>query len=247
MASFRMTKQFVDNLLQSDSWQERLPELDDYAPKKLVGTLFSLLLSPAPEVPWRAVTAFGKVVDRMARENFEDARIVMRQLIWRMNEESGNIGWGIGETWGEIMAVNERLANEYHTILLSYVQEYEGICHGNFLDHPPLRWGVLWGLGRLAQERPELLEKGLADLEEILNPAKAMEGKEGTYEGLECHDAQARGLACWALGNIGAARSMEPLSRLLDDQTPVSLFRNNRLESTTVSALAREAVERIES
>ncbi len=245
MASFRRTKHFVENVLKSASWQERLAELDAYPPKKLVGSLFSMLLNPDPLVSWRAVAAFGRVVDRMAAERFEDARIVMRQLIWRMNEESGNIGWGIGEVWGEIMAVNERLANEYHTILLSYVQEYEGICHGNFLDHPPLRWGVLWGLGRLSQERPGLLEKGLKDLEEVINPAKAMEGKEGTYQGLECHDAQARGLACWALGNIGARRSLEPLGRISDDRGGVRLFRNGCMEATTVGELAREAMGKI--
>lgn len=245
MASFRRTKRIVENVLRADDWQERLAELETYPPKKLVGALFSMLLNPDALVPWRAVVAFGKVVDRMAGRNMEDARIVMRQLIWRMNEESGNIGWGIGEIWGEIMARNERLADDYHTILLSYVQEYEGICHGNFLDHPPLRWGVLWGLGRLAQERPELLEKGLDDLELVLDPAKVMEGREGTYEGLECHDAQARGLACWALGAVGAQRSLEPLRRVLDDRGEVRLFCDGRMEETTVGALAGEAIGRI--
>jgi len=90
----------------------------------------------------------------LADADMEAARVVMRRMIWQLNEESGGIGWGMPEAMGETMARHEGLAQEYAHMLVSYIQE-----DGNFLEHVPLQRGVLWGLGRLAQARPWLVEE----------------------------------------------------------------------------------------
>jgi hypothetical protein len=78
----------------------------------------------------------------------------MRRMIWNLNDESGGIGWGSPETMGESMACHNRLAGEYHRILVSYIRP-----DGNFLEHPELQKGLLWGLARLAAVQPELARK----------------------------------------------------------------------------------------
>lgn len=246
MSKIRELKRRLVEVLGEPDWRERLSAFDAEPPKELVGPLLSLLLHREELVRWRAVRAFGRTMERLAGESIEEARVVMRRLMWHMNEESGNIGWGIAETMGEVMARDERLAKEYHTILLSYVQEGGGpLCHGNFLDHPPLRWGVLWGLARLAESRPELLAKAVDDLCVVLDPSKSMEGREYTYEGLECHDATARGLAARALGFICDERGRPCLERVRGDEAVLRVYLDDEMVETTVGALAEEALGRL--
>ncbi|MEA3417440.1 MAG: hypothetical protein U9R02_15080 [Thermodesulfobacteriota bacterium] len=52
----------------------------------------------------------GVVVSNLADHDMESARVIMRRLIWNLNDESGGIGWGSPEAMGEIMARNNRLA-----------------------------------------------------------------------------------------------------------------------------------------
>lgn len=250
MAGFRELKPKVGEMLRAADFAARLPEFDAFPARQAAGALFSFLLPRDPLVKWHAVTAFGRVMNRLFAENPESARQVMRQMLWRMNEESGSIGWGVPETMGEVMAVNRRLAEEYARLLISYIRPLAGrACDDNFLDHPPLRWGVYWGLARLAQAHPDLAADAVPELISVLDPELAMEGRENTYEGLTCHDAQSRGLAAWALGILGAAgaapEAAQALDDRLDDRGAVTLYRHGRLETTTVGALAAQARQRI--
>ncbi|MEG6551164.1 hypothetical protein V6C53_13085, partial [Desulfocurvibacter africanus] len=157
MARFRELKAGLVQALTSDDWSKQVESLAGERPGDLIGPLFQMLLHRDDLVRWRAVEAFGLIVSSLARRDMEAARVVMRQMMWRLNEESGNIGWGVAEAMGAILAGHEGLAREYHSILVSYVREAGGdICHGNYLDNAALRRGVLWGLGRLARTRPEL-------------------------------------------------------------------------------------------
>ena len=44
------------------------------------------------------------VVSRLADSDMEAARVIMRRLMWNLNDESGGIGWGSPEAMGEILA-----------------------------------------------------------------------------------------------------------------------------------------------
>lgn len=122
-----------------------MKELLEIPPSKSINPLFSFIQNTDEEIKWRAVRAMGKVVALMASENLESARVVMRRLMWSLNDESGGIGWGAPEAMGEIMAQDKRLRDEYYKILLSYIDE-----DGNYLEHEPLRKGAIWALERIS-------------------------------------------------------------------------------------------------
>lgn len=227
MARFRNLKKTVRDILSRPGWEEELFALDETL-QTLVGPLFGMLLARDELVRWRAAEALGACADRMAQARMEQARVLMRQFMWRMNEESGNLGWGIPESMACAMARNERLAAEYHTILASYIYCDEA-CDGNYLDHAPLRTAVFWGLGRLAQVRPQLVEHA----------------ERFILCGLDDPDPGNRGLAAWTLGILRSADASGPLKNLVGDDAPVRLFRDGEVVEMSVGALAREAVQRI--
>ena len=233
MPHYRDLKRRVRGLLTTEDWAARLSELDALPPRRLTGPLFSLLLDADEAVRWRAVAAFGRTIARLADsrepgEGLEAARVVLRQCLWRLNEESGGVGWGVPEALGETLSRHRRLATEFHRVLASYVREPE--CgEGNCLDHVPLRRGVYWALGRLAQAFPDLLEREVPTL----------------LAGLAEDDGACRGLAAWALGILKAGEAAPQLAALADDPAEVVLFDAGALRRTTAGVLADEALGRL--
>ena len=188
-------KRKVIDLLKADDFAGVLETFRSYPARRVINPLFSCLCSTEPQIKWRAVTALGAVVANLAQDDMESARVVMRRMIWNLNDESGGIGWGVPETMGEVMARHEGLAREYVNILVSYIRE-----DGNFLEYEPLQQGVLWGLGRLAQTSPELLQDAGAHLHPFLSS----------------EDATLRGLAAWILGLLGGPQHESELEPLLE-------------------------------
>ena len=188
-------KRHVIDLLKADDFAGVLETFRSYPARRVINPLFSCLCSTEPEIKWRAITALGAVVANLAKDDMESARVVMRRMIWNLNDESGGIGWGVPETMGEVMARHEGLAREYVNILVSYIRE-----DGNFLEHEPLQQGVLWGLGRLAQTSPELLQDAVPHLHPFLSS----------------EDATQRGLAAWILGLLGGPQCESELEPLLE-------------------------------
>lgn len=189
--------------------------------RKVVNPLFSFFHHKDELIKWHAVTAMGAVVERLAEKDLESARIVMRRLMWNLNDESGGIGWGSPEAMGEIMARHKRLAKEYASILTSYINET-----GNYLEHEMLQRGVLWGLGRLAHRRPELVR----DASDYLCPF------------LRSKDAAHRGLAAWVAGAIPSEITQSLLEHLVTDKARINIFIRMNLVERTVGQLAVEAL-----
>lgn len=135
----------------------------DIPTQHLISPLFSALFSTREEIHWRAVFCMGQTVSSLARKSLESARVVMRRLMWSLNDESGGIGWGAPEAMGEIMARHPRLAEEYASILCSYIIPSQG--PDNYLEYRPLRQGAYWGIARLAQASPEYVQSCRKDLE----------------------------------------------------------------------------------
>jgi hypothetical protein len=92
------------------------------------------------------------VTARLAIDNMEEARVVVRTLMWNLTEECGTIGWGMPEAFGEILAQHAGLAKEFAHVLVSYIRE-----DGNYLEFEPLQRGAVWGIARLAEAHPNLV------------------------------------------------------------------------------------------
>jgi hypothetical protein len=144
----------------------------------------------------------------------------MRRMIWNLNDESGGIGWGLPEAMGEALARHEGLAHEYVNILVSYIME-----DGNFLEHEPLQRGVLWGLARLAQARPELLKSALPHVKPFLSSA----------------DPTLRGLAASVLGFLGGGRDDPLLAELENDTGEFTFYLNGSERTYRIGEIARQA------
>ena len=147
-------KEKIKNLLEEDDFDENLQKLHEFPPLKVVNALLSLLVTTDEELKNRVVNSFGEVVAKLAENDMESARIVMRRLMLSLNDESGGIGWNSPEAMGEIMARSNKLADEYHKILISYT-----LGGGNELDFEGLQKSVIEGLKRLSRVRPELVKE----------------------------------------------------------------------------------------
>jgi len=217
----RQLKNQIRQHLQNEPFDKELDQIYRLPLKRTISPLFSFLCSTDERVKWRAVTTLGKVVSDLAVSDMESARVVMRRFIWNLNDESGGIGWGCPESMAEVMAQNERLAEEYGCILISYIQP-----GGNYLEHEILQRGVLWGVGRLAHARPQYTRT----IGEYLIPY------------MESKDSNLRGLAAWAAGPAKAAETIPRIKKLADDPARLMLYRDGTFDHYTVGQLAREAL-----
>ena len=221
----RQLKKRILLLLQAEDFKKGLDEIRRLPPRKAVGPLFSYLCSLEELVKWRAVTAMGNVLSDLAASDLESARVVMRRFIWNLNDESGGIGWGCPESMADAMARNEKLAAEYGCILFSYIQPDR-----NYLEHEGLQRGVLWGVGRLAHNRPECMQTAAG----FLLPY------------MKSEDPNLRGLAVWAVSPILNAAAIHRLQQLADDPAGLMLYRGEQLAQYSVGQLAREALVQVE-
>ncbi len=137
-------------------------------PRRALSPLLSFLPSSHLHERWNAVMLMGRLVARHANDDMEWARITIRKLMWYLNDESGGIGWGVPEAFGEILRHHRGLAEEYHPILFSYVDP-----RGNLLDQENLIEGVLWGVLRVASRHPTLYASQRDTLMPFLSHARA--------------------------------------------------------------------------
>lgn len=268
MSGFRQLKTRWKGLILQDRWEDVLQEALTLPGREAIGPLISFF-PQTPEIKWRGVAIFGKVLAQLADRDLESARVVMRQLMWQLNEESGNLGWGIPEAFGSALACTAlylreappipdasapksadqrpapRLAGEYSRILHSYIRNTGR--EDNFCEHGPMRRGAFWAVARFAAAYPGLA----ADMFESM------------LTGLADEEAGCRGMAAWGLkifnANIPLNREQkqsarEALQRLADstdpaEQTSLDLLAEgagetgwSRIREATVRDLAQESL-----
>jgi hypothetical protein len=211
-------------LLKRGNLEAALEKVIRLPPRQVINPLFSFLQSGDAALKWPAVRIFGAVVARLAGQDLEAARVVMRRLMWSLNDESGGIGWGSPEAMGEILARHSGLAEEYVSILLSYARE-----DGNYLENEGLQRGLLWGIGRVAEGHPLLVQDAAPNLMVYLASP----------------DASVRGLAARLMGLLHVSRSCARLRELVRDEEQISLDFQNELGKHYVKDVAEEALARV--
>ncbi|MFH0825772.1 MAG: HEAT repeat domain-containing protein [Pseudomonadota bacterium] len=217
----RELKRRVLTLLTAKDFDGGLIELSGLPPRRVINPLLSFLMYHDELVCRRAVTAIGALVGRLADTDMEGARVIVRRLMWSLNDESGGVGWGAPEAMGEIIARHPGLAAEYSPILVSYMHE-----DGNFLEYEPLRRGLMWGLARAVETRSPLLRDAVRYLPPYLDAV----------------DPSTRFSAAVAAGLLGAEQCSERLGRLRDDETEVRVYRDGVFTYLKVRDAAEEAL-----
>jgi HEAT repeats len=192
---------------------------------RIASALIGLLVDLDEGIKWRAVTALGLVGRRLYLQDPGRLRKVIRQLIWNLNEESGGIGWGMAEAFGEILATVPEVRDEYLSLLVSYLTEEA--CRP---ENPDLIKGVIWALGRA-----KVLEQGPRDqvypflLELLKDPDPAI-----------------KGLSAWTLGEIRLRKARSALERLQTEDPMIKIYCDGSLEEKPFSQWVNEAIKKIE-
>ena len=203
----RASKESVLSLLES----RRFDHLAELVAKRRGGIryLFRLLYEREGLIRWLAVEGMGAVADRLAGEEPEAVRVILRKLLWSINDESGGIGWSAPECIGEIIYRRPEMFGEFASIIISYA------------DEPMLRSGVLWAAGRIAQACPDLVREDVPGLKEFL------------FDG----DPVVRGYTVRLLTIM--AEGPDPKSRpMLEDGGVVPVYEGGLLKKVTVADLA---------
>lgn len=95
-----------------------------------------------------------------------------------------------------------------------------------FLEEPFSQEDMLWGVGRLAEVHPELLDEVFPAIVPFLTNSQP----------------QLRALAAWGIGKGRYRPAAEALRALQEDDYPVQIYDRGKLFQTTVGHLAREAL-----
>jgi hypothetical protein len=226
----RLLKSTLLSALEKADLEAVVHFLHLHPPHLLLNALFIALSNPKERVRWNAVFSFGQIVPAIADQDLEVSRIVMRRLLWSLNDESGGIGWGAPEAMAEIMSQSTILRREYLHMLISYMRKdgEEPFQDGNYLELPLLQRGLLWGIGRLSQmHRVEMREKRLV-------------GDIMPY--LSSPDHHVVGFAIWCLGFLGGPKTVSRISSFLGNIREVKLFLNNALTTVTIAELAENSL-----
>ena len=205
-------------------------ELQGFKARSLVNPLISLLCHTEDRIRWNAVFMLGWVIDTISESDIENGRVIMRRLLWMLNDESGGIGWGVPEAMAETMFHNRTLAREYLHMLVSYTKDDgpELFQDGNFLELPMMQQGVLWGVCRVAEKYPSaLLENGIT-------------------ENLSVYFASAnntvRGLVCRLCGLLQADSFRSNIQSLIPDEGMVQIYSDTGGQQYSVGSLAKQAL-----
>lgn len=187
---------------------------------RVLGVLVPFTFDRDPTIAWRAVEAMGAAAERVAARAPDAVREHLRRLNWLMTEESGGICWRAPEAMAEIVARLPDACAEFVPIVIHLLVETaeEDLHH--------FRVGMLWAIGRLGPV-------AAAHVGDVLPAMTACLGHE---------DPQVRGVAVWALSQVGRADRVADRTEIAHDGGPVEIYEGGHLISTTVGALARRAV-----
>jgi hypothetical protein len=116
------------------------------------------------------------------------------------------------------MARDADLAAEFAHLLIAFLDP-----DGPYLEYEPLQRGVVWGLARLAEVRPEFTVGAESHLRRLLGSASA----------------EIRGLAVIALGRIERAGEIPELAALADDEAEFAWYEHGRVWTMMVKEAVR--------
>jgi hypothetical protein len=183
---------------------------------RVMNELKRMLFTTDESMRWQVIDMLGEVGKKVAEKRPDIISKLLSNLL-QSAATPGAAAWGSLEAAGAIISINPDLFGEFSPALLA------------FLKQKDLWKEVTWAIGRIASVQPKLVRYSFKPLRSFLSD----------------HDHMLRGLAAWALGNIGYDDVMEDLKKLEMDNQKLLIFRDGRLEETTVALLSKEAIRKI--
>lgn len=215
------TKEELDKLIEEGNPEALLEAV--HAPEKrskLLRRITAGLCSSEPRRKWRAVSAMG-VVAGPGGFSTDKVKERIKRFLWALNDESGDVPYGIPEALGEILAVRPELRSQYVAILVSFLVQEELVQTG------PVLAGAIWALGRAGvpnQEERERTQPGLS-------------------AALAADDPYVRGAALWAAARLDLAASLDGKIRdLVGDRDTVCLLIDGVIQEMQIGDLARQVL-----
>ncbi len=193
------------------------------ARRRTLGQLVSLTFDSDPTIVYRAIEATGVCAGRLAKIDPDSVWEHLRRLLWMISEESGGICWHAPELMAEIVHRLPDQFSEYLEVTASFLLTMEE----EDLEH--FRPAALRALGLLG-EIP-------GDLRSELMPA--------VTAALDSPDAQARGMAVWALSRMGETDLISGRKELLSDDGEVDHYHDGRHHRTTIADLTRSLLDAV--
>lgn len=211
----RKTKKKVKEILETCTRKEALERLAQIPDEQLTGHLFAHFYHMDERIKFRSITAMGELAVRVSGRSMEKARIILRRLMWNLNDESGGIGWGSPEAMGEILGNSQELAAEFKTILFSYLDTGK-----NHIEHEILQRGVIWGIGTYLETVPD-------DLTQT--------NRDQLYHHLASDDPIKRGYALRALINANAFDCKAVQDTIRGDNSIIDIYTGWNFVETRIS------------
>lgn len=184
---------------------------------KTLRFLQRLLYAPDPEKRWFYAHIIGQVCRRLSTRKPG----AVSDLLHRMYEactDSAATHWGLLESIGSIIAARPDLFGAFTRHLLM------------FRTTDSSRDQVLWALGTIAASRPDLIRSTAFY---------------SLFPFIEHPDPLTRGLAVRLFGMINAQEVKSSITSLLDAPEELTYYQEGKPVTTTVGALAREAITKM--
>lgn len=225
--SSRRLKNYLENAFQEDNWRDYFTNVLNQVDKGIIPSLFHQLYNKKQTIKWRAVSAFGLYCLHKKDEDPEKLQNIMRRCTWMLTEESGGIAWGVPEVMGEMMANNQRLAKDHHNILFSYIFD-NPTGSDNYLEHEPLRFGVIWAVSRLSEVHPEITKEHLYIIDQRIE-----------------EETTARGIAmlCRIIGQLKYDKHKDYLEKHSSNPAEIYLYLEHELQKVKVMDISKRALE----
>lgn len=101
------------------------------------------LYSADPEEKWLAVSTLGALVREPGLLPDSKVEDLLQRFLWALNDESGNVPFGVPEAIGEIVSVRPVFCAQVLPVLCGMLTEEETFQTG------PIERGIYWALGRI--------------------------------------------------------------------------------------------------
>jgi len=183
---------------------------------RVIRSLQRMLYSVDPIMRSKASEAMGRTAAVIAEREPAVVINLLQGLITSVTDTAAS-SWGSVAAIGEIIGANPKRFGGY----LPHLLRLSG-------DRILLR-DVLAALGTISVSSPGLLRKYTYHFIPLLRDPSS----------------EIRGLAAILLANLGAVEAGEDLESLLEDDSELEVYKKGSMETVTVRALAKEALERL--